>query len=340
VLVASGCDGAVEVMAHLRGHVRFASVPVIGVSEDRWDPVFGELYGQGGDDLVDGRSLRSIVARLRPLVERPEAPGPVKARGSVVIAGTDLNWRATIGRMVANAGLVPLYVNNTQDAVECASAADTRFVVARDDLPPDGAAAAVARCLQRYLVVPWVLVASGKRVGALRQSLAHPHVSVVDVQTPPDHLLFIGNDLGRSQLAERRAAPRLLFGAAVAFRPAGYSDDEVGFTYNVSMGGVYVRTLAPADMGAEVWLELRAPTLDRVVRLVGQVAWKRAFGPSESATVPPGFGVRLTGGVPGDLERWADGCRVLSERPGSDQRIDAWDKLSQLPPSLASSTIV
>jgi hypothetical protein len=55
--------------------------------------------------------------------------------------------------------------------------------------------------------------------------------------------------------------------------------------------------------------------------------------------VPPGFGVRLNGGVPGDLERWADGCRALAHEPGSS-RISAWDRLSQLPTVLAASTIV
>lgn len=340
VLIASGCDGAVEVMANLRGQVRFASVPVLGMSVDRQDVIFTELYSQGGDDLLDARSLQPLLARLRPLAERSSGPAPSRARGSAVIAGADLTWRAGVGRMIANAGLVPLYVNNAHDAVECASGADARFVIARDDLPPAGAAAAIAQCLERYVVVPWVVVAPGKRVHALRVALGDAHVAVVDALTPPDNLLFIANDLGRSQLAERRAAPRLLFGATAAFRPSGAPEDDIGYTYNVSMGGLYVRTLAPAAMGEEVWLELRAPTSDRIVRLVGMVAWRRAFGPNESATVPPGFGVRLTGGVPGDLERWAEGCRALADEPGASHRNSAWEKLSQLPPSLAASTIV
>jgi Tfp pilus assembly protein PilZ len=340
VLIASGCDGSVEVMAHLRGQVRFASVPVLGVSDDRRDHEFGELYAQGGDDLVACRSMRSLVARLRLLVERADVPVVAHGRGSVVVAGTDAGWRATVGRMIANAGLVPLHVNNAQDALQCACAADTRFVVARDDLPPDGVASAIASCLQRYNATPWVVVAPAKRAAALRAALEQPHVAVVDALAPPDHLLFTANELGRSQLAERRAAPRLLSGASVAFRPSGDSDDEIGFSYNVSAGGLYVRTLAPAPMGAEVWLELRAPTMPRWVRLVGHVAWRRAFGPNESATVPPGFGVRLTGGVPGDMDRWIEACRVLAETPGSGHRIAAWEKPSQLPPSLAASTVV
>jgi hypothetical protein len=339
VLVVAGCDGCVEVMAHLRGQVRFAGVAVLALSEERRDRVFAEVYTQGGDDVVDGRSLRGLVTRLRPLAERSDTDAPAPQRGCVVVAATDANWRAVVGRMVANAGLLPMFVNNAQDAFDAASAADTRFVIARDDLPPDGALAAVDRCRRQAVAVPWVLVAPAKRATALRTSLTHTLVAVVDALAPPDHLLFIANDLGRSQLAERRSTPRLLFRGTVGFRPAGHTDDEVGFTYNVSAGGLYVRTLAPPPSATEVWLEIAAPTLERTVRLVGQVAWRRAFGPNECATVPPGFGVRITAGLPGDVERWAEACYRLGQQMGSGYRVAAWEKLSQVPPSLAASTV-
>jgi len=60
-----------------------------------------------------------------------------------------------------------------------------------------------------------------------------------------------------------------------------------------------------------VWLELWAPRSSRRVRLAGKVAWRRHFGPNERATVPPGFGVQVTAGLAGDLERWRDGCALL-----------------------------
>jgi hypothetical protein len=340
LLVAFGSDGAMEVFAHVRGQVRYSGLPVLGVADDRRDLCFGDLYGQGGDDLVAGRSVRSLVSRLRPLAERHDSPAPAQAPGTAVVASTDLAWRTGVGRMLSNAGLAPLYVTNVEDAVQAACTTGTRFVIARDDLPPGGAARALALCGEQGVTVPWVIVAPARRAAALRASLRLPQVVVVDALAPPDHLLFIANDLGRLQLAERRSAPRLLFGAAVAFRPAGLAEDDVGFTYNVSAGGIFVRTLAPPGVGTDVWLELPAPTTDRVVRLVGQVAWRRAFGSNETATVPPGFGVALTGGLPGDLERWVDACRALAERPEAAPRRGPWDQLSQVPPSLVASTVM
>jgi Tfp pilus assembly protein PilZ len=105
----------------------------------------------------------------------------------------------------------------------------------------------------------------------------------------------------------------VLYGTAVAFRAAGREQDEIGFSYNVSAGGVYVRTLAPLDAGQELWLEMWPPRSERRVRLAGTVAWKRPFGPSEGATVPAGFGVKITEGLAGDLERWRGGYETFIE---------------------------
>jgi len=339
VLVTFGSDGAVEVLAHLRGNVRYAAVPVLGLCNERSTLAFGELYTQGGDDLVSARTVRPLLARLRPLAERPES-ATLAPHGSAVVAGSDPAWRTSIGRMLSNSGLVPIYVNNVPDAVDGACAPDTRFVVARDDLPPDGAVKALALSRQRAAGVPWVVVAPSKRAAEVRTLLDLPYVAVVDALAPPDHLLFIANELGRSQLTERRSTPRLLYGAQVAFRVAGAPEDDFGFSYNVSAGGLFVRTLAPPPVGVDAWIEVMAPATERALRLVGRVAWRRAFGPNETATVPPGFGVGLSAGLPGDLEAWAEGCHALTEQPGASPRREAWAQLSQVPPALVASTVM
>jgi Tfp pilus assembly protein PilZ len=138
-------------------------------------------------------------------------------------------------------------------------------------------------------------------------------VSVADGYAPPENVLFIVNELLAPRNVDQRASPRLLYGTTVAFRPAGREEDEIGFSYNVSAGGVFVRTLAPPDFGQEVWLEMWPPRSERRVRLEGVVAWRRAFGRGAGATVPPGFGVKLTDGLGQDMGRWRSGCEVFAE---------------------------
>jgi hypothetical protein len=86
----------------------------------------------------------------------------------------------------------------------------------------------------------------------------------------------------------------------------------VGHSYNVSAGGLYVRTLAPLARGSEAWIELRPPRSDRRVRLEGRVVWTRAFGLNDSATVPPGLGLQIIGSSIGELERYVRSYRAFA----------------------------
>jgi hypothetical protein len=124
--------------------------------------------------------------------------------------------------------------------------------------------------------------------------------------------VFLANELERGGAGDKRASRRLLYGTTVSFRGAGRDADEHGFSYNLSLGGLYVRTLAPPEDDL-VWLEIRPPRSERRVRLEGRVVWRRKFGPSEGATVPPGFGVALTDATRRDLEAWEGGYRAFSE---------------------------
>ncbi|MDP9002221.1 MAG: PilZ domain-containing protein [Myxococcota bacterium] len=340
ILVGVECDGAVEVLTQLRGNVRYSATPLIGITDERTDLAFGSFYDRGGDDLISGRSLRAAVSRLRPLIER--APAPARPRsGFAVVATSDLRWRNVVARTLSNVGIESRIVGNCPDAAD-AACEPALFVVASDDLLPGGATTALAQARARGSTIPWLISAPARRAGALRASLpAHGGVTVVDVFAPPDNLLFTANELRRPQLIDQRASARVLFGTAVAFRIAGAAEDDLGFTYNLSTGGVFVRTLAPIDAGQEVWLELWPPRTERAVRIVGRVAWRRTFGPNESATVPPGFGIHITGGLPDDLERWEVGARALIADPMAPQlRPDVSQHMSSAPPGWLAKAVV
>jgi hypothetical protein len=134
-------------------------------------------------------------------------------------------------------------------------------------------------------------------------------VAVVDGFAAPENVLFASNELSAGGINNRKSA-RLLYGTTVAFRGAGRERDDLGFTYNVSSGGLYVRTMAPPD-DDETWVELRAPRSDRLVRLVVKVAWRRRFNHNENATVPPGFGAQIIDGARADVAAWNAGYEAL-----------------------------
>jgi Tfp pilus assembly protein PilZ len=219
-----------------------------------------------------------------------------------------------MGRSLGNGGFSVRFVSTADELAKESVTADVRLVVAVDELAPMGLAPLLRKAREDGSVTPWVAVASPKRMALLLTDLAGlGPVSIADGYAPPENVLFLANELFVRRGINLRASPRVLYGTAIAFRVAGRDEDEIGFSYNVSAGGVYVRTLAPLAANQEVWLEMWPPRSEPRVRLIGTVAWQRPFGPHERATVPSGFGVRITGGLAGDLDRWNEGYHAFAE---------------------------
>jgi Tfp pilus assembly protein PilZ/CheY-like chemotaxis protein len=300
-------EGAAQTFAHIRAQARLAQVPILGVAPHRDDLAFTELFSWGGDDLVALPSPHSLARRLRPLVARTVAHREPK-RERALVAGADARWRSVMGRALYQGGFSVRFVASADALAKDCLAEGLRVVALADDLIDGGPEAALAAARARGSQAAWIVVAPPKRMAVVQAAIAPlGPASVADGFAPPENVLFLVNELLNRRGVDQRASPRVLYGTAVAFRAAGRDEDEIGFSYNVSAGGLYVRTLAPLDAGQELWLEMWPPRSERRVRLAGTVAWKRPFGPTEGATVPAGFGVKITDGLAGDLERWRAG---------------------------------
>jgi hypothetical protein len=297
----------------VRRQASLFTVPVLGLATDRSDLAFRDLYHAGGDDLFDVRGIGAdsatfLLRRLRALQrqkvkdshreEHRQAPSPIAI-------GEDLPLHA---RAMANAGVqsspLPVGDHAAKDAPSW------RFIVASEE----HARGALPRARAAELDTPWVIVVAPKRMSAVAAwASEYRNVRIMDALAPPENVLFIGNELAYAgESANARGALRSLFGTTVGFRRAGRDEpDEVGFSYNVSETGMYIRTLASVDPGDDVWIEMWAPRSSRRVRLVGTAVWQRAFGANDTASVPPGFGIRMRGGLPGDLEIWKAGSALL-----------------------------
>ena len=294
--------------AHVRRRRGLARVPVIGSTERRGDLSFAELFHAGGDDLVDLEEPSALVRRIRALKNVKPGVAP-QAGARAIVAGEDLSLYV---RAFSNAGIEAVMTTNPEEAI--ALSKNARFVLASDELAGGGAAAALTKARAQGNQTPWVVVAAPKRLPQERSATKHlTSVVTLDAYAPAENALFMANELARPVAGmNARSSARLLFGTSCTFRHAGREDgDDVGFTYNVSAKGVFVRTLAPLDPGDDVWLESWAPRSARRVRLMGRVVWRKNFGPDDGATVPAGFAVRIDGGLPGDLERWTSGCAAL-----------------------------
>lgn len=312
IAVATNDPDAEKLFLHVRSDGRLVNAPAIGIAPSLDDLVFPEVYGWGGDDVIAETSTMHLVPRLRALVANGDSRR-AGARGIAIVASDDPHFRVVTGRVLHNAGYDVRFEITAAAAASAATAVGAALVVSNDDAALATIGEVIATARAGLPALPWVVVAEPKRLANATQVVsALRGVAVTDAFAPPENVIFVANELSRSQQTDGRASARLLYGTLVCFRIAGRDEDQVGFTYNVSGSGLFVRTLAPLAMGEDAWVELRPPRSDRRVRFEGRVAWTRRFGANDTATAPPGFGVQIVDGCSGDLQRYRDGYRAFA----------------------------
>lgn len=158
----------------------------------------------------------------------------------------------------------------------------------------------------------WVVNTSRAELEVLTHELADfEGVAVIARDAPPTDALFFANELRLPPGARQRKAERRLYGTEVRFRDVGRSEDDFGFSYNISASGIYVRTLA-SPAANRIWLEIRPPGSQAWAVLEVDVVWRRRFGSESAAAVPPGFGARIHGGLGQSLILWKRAVRDFS----------------------------
>jgi DNA-binding response OmpR family regulator len=276
-------------------------VPIIAISADVTDVFVSKLFTIGADDVVPPSAAGALLARLKALPP-PGSLKPPPDRGRAVVADAERSRSDVISRVLANAGYDVRQAHDRRVVEYYASHAEVRlFVLSSELIPPR---TAIEQSRQGGGSAAWVVLSPKRDLETLVEGLENlERVAVTSAHTPPEDVLFLSNELMSGQGGALRQSERVLYGTVVAFRAAGGELDDVGFCYNISRNGVYVRTLA-APEGETVWIELRPPRAKARVRLQGRIAWRRPFGRIAGATAPPGFGVELVDGLGEGLKEW------------------------------------
>jgi DNA-binding response OmpR family regulator len=296
-----------------RSSARHVRLPMLALTRSVSDLAFNDAFSWGADDVLPFGEVRPLLTRLRNLPREAAAP-PSTGRGSALVAESDRTRRTVVARVLRNAGYSVTFAVTAEDTVRFAERSDLVLAVINSELLPD-LRPVVDKARAAGSHANFILCCAPRELRTVREGLEDlPGVAAVDGFAAPENVLFASNELRAGGVNNRKSA-RLLYGTTVAFRGAGRERDDLGFTYNISSGGLYVRTLAPPD-DDETWIELRPPRSDRLVRLVAKIAWRRRFNHNENATVPPGFGAQIIDGARADLDAWNAGYEAMSAALG------------------------
>ncbi|MDD5224029.1 MAG: TIGR02266 family protein [bacterium] len=99
-------------------------------------------------------------------------------------------------------------------------------------------------------------------------------------------------------LGDRRIHPRIPMRLSVKYSSA--KEFFVDYSNNISVGGIFIRTLEPAEFGTKVLIEFTLPEIPRKVKGLGEVVRVVRAGSSERD--PAGMGIKFLKFDPGSEE--------------------------------------
>jgi DNA-binding response OmpR family regulator len=309
LVVHMSTPGAALACMRARGKLLRVRMPVIALADEEDDVHFARAYRASADEvLVLGRPA-DLKGRLVSM-PKPTIPQPGNARGDAVVADADRTRAEVIERVLRDAGF---RVEMAMDAFAARlQAGRPSLKVAVIDASLDDVPALIAQARSKASRCAWVVRARPEQLDELRQKLGGlDRVAVVSAYGPPEDVLFETNRMIEPRSTDGRGDARHLFGTIVRLHFGGSEHFEIGYTYNVSPLGLFVRTLLlpPAET---LELSIVPPGTTRRIRLEGRVVWRREFGATRREPVPAGFGIQLTGG---ETHEWAEACRTASFVP-------------------------
>lgn len=298
-----------EKLCHkVRSKKSLSAVPLIALTSDTNDTLVERLYSLGADDVMTSTLGPGFVSRLRTLPDRLAQP---PERGLCIVGDVDKERCNVLARVLGNAGYDVKAAHDPVSLAFYTKSRMPRLVVASATIGPPRSFISEAR--RRGCTAPWIVTATRRDLVKVAGGLAGlDRVSVVNTAGAPETVLFVSNEMMRGQLPPSRAEERQLYNTLVRFRSAREETDELGFSYNISENGMFVRTLAAPEQDV-VWLEVRPPRSREWVRLEGRVAWRRPYVPTSAQLGPPGFGVSITGGLSDCLAAWKGNCETFAQ---------------------------
>lgn len=299
---------AEKLCAKVRSKKSLSAVPLIALTSDTNDTLVERLYSLGADDVMTSTLGPGFVSRLRTLPDRLAQP---PERGLCIVGDSDRERCNVVARVLGNAGYDVKAAHDPVSLAFYTKSRMPRLVVASATLGPPRSFITEAR--RRGCTAPWIVTATRRDLVKVAGGLAGlERVSVVNTAGAPETVLFVSNEMMRGQLPPSRVEERQLYNTLVRFRSAREETDELGFSYNISENGMFVRTLAAPEHDT-VWLEVRPPRSREWVRLEGRVAWRRPYVPTAAQLGPPGFGISISGGLGDCLAVWKTNCAAFAQ---------------------------
>ncbi|HUT78677.1 MAG TPA: PilZ domain-containing protein [Polyangia bacterium] len=318
LVVDAGVPELAGFMAALREQPALAPLPVVAWIKDPDSGLLDRAFAAGVDDYLPGGAAHQFDALLTAVT----AADPWKAvrapAGRVLLAHGDRLERVRFGAVLRRNGFDPHFAAAAGELVGAVGLVRPRALVATAELVSGSAMSIAGLRTDEGEPLPLVLVARREEIDATRDGLGdRPLARILDSAADAESLTFLLNELLSPAPPNVRRTPRLLYHTPIRFRPVDHAGPAAhGYTFNVNLNGLFLRTLAPLPLQTRLELSFRPPHGRGNVILLAQVMWRKEFADARGAATPPGMGVQFLESWIADEMGYEAGYRQLAEESG------------------------
>ncbi len=317
IMLGEGIEDSETFIATLREEQSLFTVPILASVSAPDAEALEEAFRIGIDDYVVQGSTKQFRALLSTLTDE-DSWGAVRApAGKVILAHADRSERVRLGKVLRRNGYDTFFAANTNELENAVKSVDARAVVASAELPEDNVIEVMGEVTDNMASPPpWVLIAPNKEVAQLASiAPASTQTSFFETGSDAEGLTFVMNEMLAPPPAGVRKSARILYNTPVQFRPEDGDTPFWGYSFNVSLGGLYVRSLAGLPLQTRTVVEFRPPHGRGLVVAIAQVVWTKKPGDTGGNASPPGMGIQFLDMWPADTAAFEAGYDILKKVP-------------------------
>lgn len=272
-----------DLCRNLRASGTLPDVPVVAIVDDPWSPLVTDAFASGVDDYLPRRQLDRLEQKVAAVAGGGALLGQ-SASGKVVLVDPDRNQRVLLAQQLRRMGFD---VHFALDIESIPDGDEVKMVVISAALDVGAALS------KRESELPWLIVGEREQLGGV-DAVEAKRTKLFDTGGDPGQIVFVANQLLTEEFTQLRASKRLVYGVPIHFGGVQNGSAGIrtyGYTYNISLGGLFVRTLTPPAMGTVLDLRFSPPAGRGRVLVTGRVVWRQEQ-PVGRNGVPCGFGLQ------------------------------------------------
>ena len=316
VILDGSLRGTQSFLEELRETRSLASIPVI-MRLPELDPVLlSDGFRWGMDDFVIDGNVAQFAAFIALLGNKDSWNAVRAPAGEIILAHEDRQERAKFGRVLRRNGFDTYFAGSSDELVEAMQKRDARAVIASCDLPGTPPAELILEARHREEEVPpAILVCGADGIDELRRELPEDKtLKYFETGTDPEGVTFVLNELLAPPPIGARRSSRILWAAPATFRISGNENTMTGYTFNINLGGIYIRTLTSLPLQTKIEVSFRPPFGRGEVFVDAQVVWRKQMGDTSGAASPPGMGLQFLDLWPADAAAYETGYQQLLDQ--------------------------